>query len=489
MLAEQPCGVTVRNENGSSEPISHPRAPVDSSAVVGLSMAKARTRSRSMRLGGTPPTTRTRSGKGQGFADLPIPGISPTLHADNAPRRGLPVPFRPTEDHGTTSERARSGAGAKPGTLLTRQKGQCSRCNCLRRPLPWLGLLNRTAAGFRVAYQFVLRVDHRTPSMSQASLRHVRSTLAHAVFLVSASMLTTHAMANDCDGDGRSDCFEIAAGAADANDNGVVDSCEKARGDFNLDGGVWADDLTVILNAWGPGKGPADLDGNRVVDGVDLVMALGNWGQTPTTGRSCSDGNAWAESIDGPLSGNMAAPTVVFFQVGANRIIGTSTPAPGGQCAIFPGSPPAGVSYYPNHESYTDLVTFTLSANQRLIAIQLEVLEVTGVYTTEILPCVPALEFQRGAFTAINNSNQIDWNSDSVVNFLALPTQHPLIGLGFAKSQGEDLLAKYREPFPIPAYNLNSPKLEVSDGTFTFWWKEGANQVSYTINFIVEEVE
>ena len=28
---------------------------------------------------------------------------------------------------------------------------------------------------------------------------------------------------------------------------------------------------------------------------------------------------------------------------------------------------------------------------------------------------------------------------------------------------------------------------ELSDGTYTFWWKEGANKVSYVLNFVVEE--
>lgn len=29
---------------------------------------------------------------------------------------------------------------------------------------------------------------------------------------------------------------------------------------------------------------------------------------------------------------------------------------------------------------------------------------------------------------------------------------------------------------------------ELSNGTYTFWWKEGANKVSYELNFVVEEI-
>ena len=150
----------------------------------------------------------------------------------------------------------------------------------------------------------------------------------------------------------------------------------------------------------------------------------------------------------------------------------------------------AGYSIFPNHESYTDLISFTLSANQRLIGIKVEALEVSAVHSVDDFPCVGPVETQLGAFTAINNSNQIDWNSENVINFISLPNQHPLVGMGFAKAVGDDLLAKYRQDFPIPDYaGINTPSLDVTNGTYTFWWKEGANQTSYTLNFMVEEID
>lgn len=202
------------------------------------------------------------------------------------------------------------------------------------------------------------------------------------------------------------------------------------------------------------------------------------------------NGIAWDETINGELSGIMSSPTLIELRLGNNRIIGTSTPAAGAQCTTFEGGPPAPViPFFPNHESYTDLFTFTLSSNQRLASIEIESLEIDVIHSYDDFPCVGALENQLGAFTAINNSNQIDWNSDNVINFISLPQQHPLIGAGFAKSTGEDLLTKYRGAFPLSGYDdINSSNLEVSNGTYTFWWKEGANQTSYTLNFVVEAV-
>ncbi len=54
--------------------------------------------------------------------------------------------------------------------------------------------------------------------------------------LALAFTLVAPAFADDCDGDGVDDCQQIAAGAADMNENGVLDVCETARGDLNLDG-------------------------------------------------------------------------------------------------------------------------------------------------------------------------------------------------------------------------------------------------------------
>ncbi|MFM7051306.1 MAG: hypothetical protein ACKOYN_04120, partial [Planctomycetota bacterium] len=47
--------------------------------------------------------------------------------------------------------------------------------------------------------------------------------------------------------------------------------------DLNGDGVVDAQDLAVVLGAWGT-AGPGDLDGNGVVDAADLTLLLGAWG-------------------------------------------------------------------------------------------------------------------------------------------------------------------------------------------------------------------
>jgi hypothetical protein len=37
-------------------------------------------------------------------------------------------------------------------------------------------------------------------------------------------------------------------------------------------------DLGELLSAWGPGNGPADLNGDGQVDGADLSLLQANWG-------------------------------------------------------------------------------------------------------------------------------------------------------------------------------------------------------------------
>jgi hypothetical protein len=41
---------------------------------------------------------------------------------------------------------------------------------------------------------------------------------------------------------------------------------------------VDGNDLGILLGAWGPGGGPADLNQDGVVDGNDLGRLLGDWG-------------------------------------------------------------------------------------------------------------------------------------------------------------------------------------------------------------------
>ena len=86
----------------------------------------------------------------------------------------------------------------------------------------------------------------------------------------------------DCNGNGVCDLDDIAAGAADTNSNEVLDSCERARGDLNLDGIVSAPDISLLLLAWGSVNSPiGDLNGDGYVNAADLSTLLYNWGTTP----------------------------------------------------------------------------------------------------------------------------------------------------------------------------------------------------------------
>jgi len=103
----------------------------------------------------------------------------------------------------------------------------------------------------------------------------------------------------DCDNDNLIDTCEIAANPSlDCNNNARLDtcdidnfgeqdkdndrrpdSCEFARGDFDLDGQVGAADLSGLLAIWGLQNPPyGDFNGDGIVGGADMSFILGNWG-------------------------------------------------------------------------------------------------------------------------------------------------------------------------------------------------------------------
>jgi len=199
---------------------------------------------------------------------------------------------------------------------------------------------------------------------------------------------------------------------------------------------------------------------------------------------------AWDESSDGELSGNLMEPTTITLKLGDNYIHGTSVPGESMECTTFEGGPPDPViPYMPNHESYTDVFTFEIPENAQLSSIIIEKLDITEIHTHEEYNCLPpTLEEQLGAYTAINNNTQIDWSSNTVQEFISLPQEYPLASHGFAKSVGEDLVTKYKLPFPIPDYDINTSDLLIGAGNHTFWWKDGANQISYTLKFVLTQI-
>jgi len=94
----------------------------------------------------------------------------------------------------------------------------------------------------------------------------------------------------DCNNDGIVDYGQILARTlADANSNGVPDTCECAinpslsfccPGDIYRNGRVDGADLGALLSEWGPVTPltNSDLDGNGQVNGADLGILLAHWG-------------------------------------------------------------------------------------------------------------------------------------------------------------------------------------------------------------------
>ncbi len=115
------------------------------------------------------------------------------------------------------------------------------------------------------------------------SLAGVYGALAQANGLVRAYGFDG-GLPNDCDRNDVPDDCDIAAGAADANGNGVLDCCETGTcdacpADLDRNGVVEAPDLAVLLGAWGTADG--DLDGDGSTNAQDLAILLGAWGACP----------------------------------------------------------------------------------------------------------------------------------------------------------------------------------------------------------------
>ena len=85
----------------------------------------------------------------------------------------------------------------------------------------------------------------------------------------------------DCNRNGSDDLADIALGTStDANDDGLPDECSACPADLDGDHMVNAVDLTQILSGWGNGGG-SDIDGNGTTDALDLAIVLAAWGDCP----------------------------------------------------------------------------------------------------------------------------------------------------------------------------------------------------------------
>ena len=86
----------------------------------------------------------------------------------------------------------------------------------------------------------------------------------------------------DCNGNGISDSVDISNGAADADSDGKLDSCETRYGDLNLNGVIDQQDVYILLGWWDiPNPLAGDLNGDTHTNAEDLGMLLARWGLVP----------------------------------------------------------------------------------------------------------------------------------------------------------------------------------------------------------------
>ena len=86
---------------------------------------------------------------------------------------------------------------------------------------------------------------------------------------------------DDCNENGVPDGCDIADGTSeDINGNGIPDECE-CLGDLNGDGVVDTLDLVELLASWDLCGLPADINCDGIVDVLDLLILLGHWGPCP----------------------------------------------------------------------------------------------------------------------------------------------------------------------------------------------------------------
>ncbi|MEY3142052.1 MAG: Dockerin type domain [Planctomycetota bacterium] len=83
----------------------------------------------------------------------------------------------------------------------------------------------------------------------------------------------------DCNGNGIPDGSEISAGAADWDNDQILDSCEYKIGDLNLNGVIDGADVSILLGWWGvPNPQYGDLNADGIVNALDLGILLGRFG-------------------------------------------------------------------------------------------------------------------------------------------------------------------------------------------------------------------
>lgn len=84
---------------------------------------------------------------------------------------------------------------------------------------------------------------------------------------------------DDCNSNGVSDMLEVEADGEDVDENGVLDTCQIAVGDLDLDGVIGSRDLMMVLMHWQSAESIRDLNKDGVVDSADLGILLSNWSE------------------------------------------------------------------------------------------------------------------------------------------------------------------------------------------------------------------
>jgi hypothetical protein len=83
----------------------------------------------------------------------------------------------------------------------------------------------------------------------------------------------------DCNNNGIPDTIDIANGAIDSDNDGIIDRCETGLGDLNLNGVIDSFDVSILLGWWGmPNPLYGDLNSDGAVNAFDLGILLGRFG-------------------------------------------------------------------------------------------------------------------------------------------------------------------------------------------------------------------
>jgi hypothetical protein len=86
----------------------------------------------------------------------------------------------------------------------------------------------------------------------------------------------------DCNVNEIPDSCDITNGALDEDQDGRLDVCEIAYGDWDLDGVVAANELAFLLSGWGTSSPLfGDFTGDSIINAADLSVLLSRWGPVP----------------------------------------------------------------------------------------------------------------------------------------------------------------------------------------------------------------